>query len=121
MKEYKIYAYPQGNYEAIKQGWSWPAFFFGFIWAMFKKMWGIGIGVLLAFFILAFIIGASGQGSGDAPINILSIITAIIFGIHGNKWRENHLATRGYDFKDTVSASSPEGAIALHIKESNAS
>jgi hypothetical protein len=57
--------------------------------------------------------------SGDNLINIISIITAIIFGINGNKWSENHLPNRGYDFKYAVSASPPEGAISLHIKEGN--
>lgn len=59
MKQYKIYANPQGTYEAVKQGWSWPAFFFSFIWAMVKKMWGLGVGVLVAFFALGFVIGLS--------------------------------------------------------------
>ena len=46
MKQYKVFKHPAGSIEAVKQGWSWPAFFFSFIWAMVKKMWGLGIGVL---------------------------------------------------------------------------
>ena len=46
MKTFKIYEHPAGNREAVKQGWSWPGFFFGPIWAFVKKMWGLG-GVLL--------------------------------------------------------------------------
>lgn len=121
MKEYKIFAQPQGKYEAVKQGWSWPAFFFGFFWAMFKKLWAIGFGVLFAFFVLGFVIGVSGaESGGDALINICSLVAAIIFGINGNKWRESHLPTRGYDFEDTVSATNPEGAIAMYLKEKKA-
>ena len=37
MKTYKIFKNPTGQYEAVKQGWSWPAFFFGGIWACVKK------------------------------------------------------------------------------------
>lgn len=40
MKHYKIYEHPAGRIEAVKQGWSWPAFFFVPTWALFKKMWG---------------------------------------------------------------------------------
>ncbi len=29
MKEFKIFHYPEGRQEAVKQGWSWPGFFFG--------------------------------------------------------------------------------------------
>lgn len=122
MKEYKIYSNPQGNHEAVKQGWSWPAFFLGFIWAMFKKMWGIGFGVLAAFLLLGFFLGFSGaESSGDALINICSLVAAIIFGMQGNKWRESHLPTRGYDFEGTVSASNPEGAVAMYLRERKAS
>ena len=120
MKEYKIYANPQSNYEAVKQGWSWPAFFFSFIWAMVKRMWGIGAGIFIGVFVFGFIVGASGAGpGGDALINLVSIIINIIFGINGNKWRETNLPARGYELKDTVSAANPEGAVALYIKESS--
>ncbi len=36
MKQYKIYEHPAGAIEAVKLGWSWPAFFFVSIWALFK-------------------------------------------------------------------------------------
>ena len=52
MKTYKIFKNPTGQYEAVKQGWSWPAFFFAGIWACVKKMWGLGIGIIIVFIIL---------------------------------------------------------------------
>lgn len=118
MKQYKIYSNPQGSYVAVKQGWSWPAFFFSWIWAMVKKMWGIGVGVLIAFFVVGFIMGVSGEGGADL-LNLAAIVMNIIFGINGNKWRENNLPTRGYEYKETVSAANPEGAIALYLKENS--
>ena len=91
MKQYKVYKHPSGTTEAVKQGWSWPGFFFSFIWAMVKKMWGLGVGVLIGFFVLGMIIGAAGGGSGgDALINIVAIIANIIFGVNGNSWREKN-------------------------------
>lgn len=56
----------------------------------------------------------------NPPLNICSLVVAIIFGIIGNKWREKHLPTRGYDFEDTLSASNPEGAVAMYLKEKKA-
>ena len=118
MKQFKIYVNPQGYYEAVKQGWSWPAFFFSFIWAMVKKMWGLGVSVFIGFFVFGFIVGVSESGAGgDALINIVSIIANIIFGINGNKWRENNLSKRGYEYKDTVTAANTEAAVALYVKE----
>lgn len=117
MKQYKIYTNPQGTHEAVKQGWSWPAFFFGCIWAMVKKMWALGIGVLIACFIFGGVIGATMAGqNGEVLINVASLIVSIIFGFNGNNWREANLKDRGYDYKKNVIAVNPEGAIALYMK-----
>ena len=45
------------------------------------------------------------------------ILLLTCMGINGNKWREEKLASRGFEFKDTVSAANPEGAIALYIED----
>lgn len=120
MKQYKIFKNPLGIYEAVKQGWSWPAFFFSFIWAMVKKQWVLGTVTLIFVFIFGFIVGAStDEKSGEVLINVVSIIINIIFGINGNSWRESNLISRGYEQVDTVTASNPEGAIALFLKEAN--
>ena len=122
MKQFKVFEHPTGEVQAVKQGWCWPAFFFSFIWAMVSKMWGLGIGVFLASLTLGFVIGASGAGAGgDAIINIISIIVNIIFGVNGNAWREKSLISRGFELKDTVTASNKDGAVALFIKDSSAS
>ena len=41
MKTFKVYEHEIYGYEAVKQGFSWPALFFGFIWALVKKLWKI--------------------------------------------------------------------------------
>jgi hypothetical protein len=126
MKTYKIYSNPQGKIDAVKQGWSWPGFFFNIIWALIKKMWGLGIGLLVLFFVLGLIEGAIEVSSGNeaalvmnAISPILTLIIAIVFGVNGNKWREKRLISRGFDYKNTVNADNPEAAIALWMKESN--
>ncbi len=121
MKQYKVFKHPSGNSEAVKQGWSWPAFFFSFIWAMVKKQWALGVSVLIGTLTFGFIVGAAGGGEGgDALINIISILINIIFGINGNSWREKNLISRGYEQADTVSAANPEGAVALYLKAATA-
>ena len=107
MKKYKIFVNPQGSYESVKQGWSWPAFFFTGVWAIVKKMWWPVACVLIAVFILFTFIAALAD--------VVTIVISIIFGIYGNKWRENNLSTRGYDYKETVTAEKPEGAI-IHYR-----
>ena len=124
MNVFKIYANPQGSSEAVKQGWSWPGFFFNLIWACVKRMWFLGIGWIVVFFLLGSFEGAVERDQGKnaamaitAFTTVLSFIVAIVFGINGNKWREKNLQERGYEYQDTVSASNPEAAVALWMKE----
>ena len=118
---FTVFVSPKGEREVVKQGWSWPGFFFSCIWAMVKKMWGLGVGLFICFFVLGFAIGvADGGAGGDALINLLSFIVNIIFGINGNSWREKNLISRGFEQIDTVSAANPEGAMALCLKAANA-
>jgi len=107
MKQYKVYKHPSGAIESVKQGWSWPAFLFSFIWALVKKMWAIGIGLLILSLVF---ISMLGTGS-DLLINAVSIIVSVIFGIYGNSWREKNLESRGYEMKDTITAENPEDAV----------
>lgn len=113
MKDYKIFRHPQSPIEAVKQGWSWPAFFFTCFWAMFKKMWGLGLGALVAIVVVGLIVDAiAGKFS-----SVFGIIVGCFFASSGNKWRESNLLSRGYDIVDTVKASNPEGAIAKYMKK----
>ncbi len=84
MKQFKIFKHPSGSIEAVKQGWSWPAFLFSFVWAMVKKMWAIGIGL----FVLSLIFISMVGHEADLLINGISIVVSVIFGIYGNSWRE---------------------------------
>lgn len=127
MKQYKVYANPQGESEAVKVGWSWPAFFFSWIWALVKKMWGLGIGAFVAFFMLGVIEGAVEVGSTQDTamtvsliVNLVVFVAVILFGVHGNRWRETNLQSRGFEFKSDVTAQNPEAAIADWTKDSQA-
>ena len=114
MKQYKIFKHPNGTTEAIKQGWSWPAFFFSCFWAIAKRMWLTGIALFAASILLGAVIGNMEMGPrGDAIINIISIAISIIFGLKGNDWRKAMLYAQGYEDKEIVSASTPEAALAI--------
>ena len=116
MKHYKIFEHPAGNIEAVKLGWSWPAFFFGFLWALAKRMWGLG-GCLFAAFFFAESFDASVHEALDGLITAAALVLAFIFGLNGNRWRENNLQSRGYDYKETQTAANPDGATALYLKQ----
>ena len=131
MKTYKIFKNPTGQYEAVKQGWSWPAFFFEGIWACVKKIWGLGIVlIILALFAFAPIpISVTDTGemeiSGSAIfliiIKLASLIIKFILGAYGNELREKNLISRGYQYqkKDTefIIAQNPQMAIIQYISK----
>ena len=116
MKLYKIFKNPMNQYEAVKQGWSWPAFLFGAIWACVKKMWGLGIGIFVTFVVLAVLAGQN--EIFGAIINLLSLGVGIVLGMQGNTLREKNLVKRGYvEVPQVINAANPEAAIAQYIAE----
>jgi Protein of unknown function (DUF2628) len=124
MKTYKIFVNHQGSSEAVKQGWSWPGFFFNFIWALIKRMWVLGVTLMILSFVLGFFEGTTEVSSGkeaasriSAFTSVLNLVIAVIFGVNGNKWREKNLLSRGYKYQYTVDARNPEAAIASWFTE----
>lgn len=120
MKQFKIYSNPQGTLEAVKDGWSWPGFFFQNFWALFKKMWFLG-GALTIIYLFAEVLTPSMYFSGISTLHIiyysLSLALSFIFGAKGNDWREDNLKSRGYEYKGSFKAQNSEGAIAAYFKD----
>lgn len=116
MKLYEVYTSPLGKMEAVKQGWSWPAFFFVWIWACVKKMWALGIGVIAALLIVLFVFTVvdTDEAVIDGFFIFANIVIGIVFGLRGNSWREKNLLSRGFSLAATESATNPEAALALH-------
>jgi hypothetical protein len=116
MKKFKIYANPQESYQAVKQGWSWSAFFLGFLWAAYQKMWILAVCVYIGFVIFSIILGIFDSDTSYI-INIVYIIVSIIFGIYGNKLIEKKLLKHGYEYKCSLDAAGPKDALNLFLKE----
>jgi hypothetical protein len=120
MKQYKIFENPEGKIEAVKQGWSWPAFFFTCFWALVKRMYPLGIGVFVAFFLVDLAGGLLG-GKTEQIIDVLSgiagFLVIITFGEFGYIWRESNLRARGFDDRGIVKGGNPENAVAVYLEE----
>ena len=110
-----MYENPAGMMEAVKLGWSWTGFFFSWVWCFIKKLNVYGAGIFIGFFVIGFIM-ADVEGA-DFIFWVLGLGVQIYLGSSGNKLVEENLVQRGYDYKTLVSASTPEGAIALYAKE----
>jgi hypothetical protein len=108
-KTFVVYKHPTGELQAVKQGWSWPATWFIWIWAMTKKMWVLG-GLLALYTIITF----------NSEMNfhdIVFLIISIAFGIHANSWYEKKLLADGFQRINAVTAKNKKGALAAHHNE----
>ena len=97
MKTYAIFE-KGGQRVAVKQGWSWPGFFFNFIWALTKKLFVAAAITLVVGLILIVIMDKVGVRGSPA------LLLGIPFGLKGNKWWEAKLAKDGYVAVGTVQA-----------------
>jgi Protein of unknown function (DUF2628) len=114
MTQFKVFKHPSGVSEAVKQGWSWPAFLFTYIWALVKRQWSLGTGLLAAWIVLGIFLRAARVHENVASVvHVLGLLANVYFGFKGNSWREKNLVSRGYEHVDTVGADNPDMAMAM--------
>jgi Protein of unknown function (DUF2628) len=113
MRTWSVYRHPIKGYEAVKDGFSWPGFFFTWIWAFVKGLVGMGF-LLLGAVVVMNILSAAGEETRNPGLSVLSVVlglaAVLVTGFNGNKWREKALARKGYEFLEKVQADSPEAA-----------
>ncbi|HEZ2084058.1 TPA: DUF2628 domain-containing protein, partial [Neisseria meningitidis] len=103
---------------AVKQGWSWPGLLFGTLWACFKRMWGLGLGLTGAIFVLAVFaqLVYGDTPATDSAFNVLGLAVSVWFGAKGNSLYARHLLSRGYtELPETVEAANPQAALAQYF------
>lgn len=125
MKNFKVFHHPIKGFEAVKIGFSWPAFLLGIPWMIAKKLWVMaGIWFLMSLCV-GIVISLVADHSGLTPglqiivsLLLLVVYTALwlIASFKGNSWRLKNLEKRGYELKREIQADSPDAAIALTVK-----
>lgn len=111
-KLFKVYSKGAQTF-AVKQGWSWPAFCFSWIWAFTKSLNLAGVIALLVFiFVGALNSGKPEPTSGDTVLSLFCLATIIIFGAKGNQWWENQLVKNAFLLRGEIKANNPTEALA---------
>jgi len=124
VRSFNVYEGNNGAYKAVKNGWSWPAFFFGSIWALFAQLWLIGILLLPVELFLQMLQSATDKIQRNASgsyaettltignvIALVALTIRIIFGAYGNAWKRKRLEKSSYRLLRTLDASSKNSAI----------
>src|SRR3546814_13075870 len=103
MRSFNVFSNDDGDYKAVKQGWCWPAFFFGSIWALFNGLW-LAAFLLLPIDLVFSITGNNTNGyvdpydRYDEPTRLVVLAVSsvlltirILFGLFGNALRARKL------------------------------
>ncbi|MDM0009306.1 DUF2628 domain-containing protein [Variovorax sp. J22G73] len=118
MKIYKVFEHPSGHREAIREGWSWTAFLFGWIWALCHGVWPLALGVLAFGMLIGF--GAPGLGASNATTLVIAslfgIVNSIVLGSIGNSLRASWQVGKGYACVDVVQAANAQEALWMRVE-----
>jgi len=111
MPTYDVYTHQELGYQAVKRGFSWPAFVFGMFWAFYKKLWLVGAVYLLIALLFSISIRDDGEGGLAALYNFVSFAISLFVGAAGNGWWRDALGEQGYRHTRAVEALTPRAAI----------
>lgn len=81
--------HPSGVYVCVKQGFSWPAFVLGSLWAIVRHMWRLAAVLIVVDVLLWFVGGYALQKANPALLFfflIANIVYAVVRGRYGNRW-----------------------------------
>lgn len=85
---------PDRDIRLVKDGFSWPAFFFSIVWALWCGLWLVAVLVLAVDVALGAVLAALG---GDPLTNtVFSIGCAVILGLVANDLKRWTLFRRGF-------------------------
>lgn len=101
-----LYFNPRRGIVSVKQGFSWPAFLFGSLWAMAHGMWVPHVLVLLPLEAIFWFLTGYAQAHGHAPLllaaGVANLVFALVRGVRGNRWLATFLQRRGYAQSDEL-------------------
>ena len=96
---HSVYEHPDGRRQIIKNGFSWPAFFFGPLWAWRKGMGGLGLVLLAVALLLQSMPLLFIESIGEAGIVVYPVVTVAVvtwIGGQGNAWLRKRALDRGF-------------------------
>jgi hypothetical protein len=101
----------------VKEGFSWPAFFFGPFWALAHRMWLVAIALLALDLVSSGLMDAAHL---SPPIQaVLSLAIAVLIGAHANDWRRWSLDRRGFREVGVVAARNVDEALERYFDSSS--
>jgi hypothetical protein len=100
---------------AVKDGFSWPAFVFTFVWALWHRLWLVALAIFVVEFIVGLVVGLIGLGG--VVNGVVSLGMALVVGWLANDLRRDHLERSGLTDLGVVIAGNGEDAIERYFTE----
>ncbi|MBT3915290.1 MAG: DUF2628 domain-containing protein [Rhodospirillaceae bacterium] len=97
----------------VKEGFSWPGFFFSVFWALWHRLWFWAIGFAVASIVLGLVL--KGLGGDEFVQSTASLALALIIGWTANDLRRRKLAKQGFEERAVMVANNKETAIARFL------
>jgi hypothetical protein len=88
--------------QLVKDGFSWGAFFFTFLWFFYHRLWLAGVLVLFALLAAGFLFAALDIGRFSATL--AQILIQVLIGLEANSLRRWTLARHGQPALDVLTA-----------------
>ena len=100
---------PDRNAVVVCEGFSWPAFLFGPLWAAAHRLWFAALGLAAAHALILLVAGAIRLD----PVGTAAVVggVAIVTGLCGNDWRRAALAARGWQLAGLAAAADRDAAL----------
>ncbi|HTI87881.1 MAG TPA: DUF2628 domain-containing protein [Alphaproteobacteria bacterium] len=117
MRVYTVHVPPATRHQAdpvlVKEGFSWPAFFFGPLWALAHRMWLVTVALVALDLIISVVLDAA----RIPPVTqaVISLAVAVLIGAHGNDWRRRSLDRRGFRDAGVVAGRNIDEALARYL------
>jgi hypothetical protein len=94
--------------ELVKDGFSWGAFLFTFLWFFVHRLWVAGLGVLIV--VVAFDVGLALLNVHPAAGILAQVLLSLLIGLEANSLRRWTYGRRGRPVVDVVIAPDEEAA-----------
>ena len=93
------YINPERGFVRVKTGFSWPAFFFGGLWAIVKGLWLVAAAMCVLDALIWFS-GGYAEARGDGGLAFAGLLFQIAYwvvrGRYANGWWRAKLLRQGY-------------------------
>src|SRR5689334_11460701 len=113
LREFEIFSKPSFPPTAVKRGFSWPGFFFSWIWALSRGLW-LHATIIIGFAAVIGLVDFIFFGGNPWLSGLMGFVVNLAVGVRGNSWRSRKLERNGYEFTALIEARSPASAVAAY-------